>query len=73
MASPQTSPLTSLPPSLEISGPEGSPNQCLNHILSEGLINPSALDTLTQKQFDYIKNLIDKTVKETVTRATTGT
>ena len=71
MVSPQTSLLTSLQLSPELS--EGNPNQCLNHILSEGLINPSALNTLTQKQFDYIKNLIDKTVKETVTRATTGT
>ena len=73
MASPQTSPLTSLQPSPEPSGPEGNPDQRLDHILSEGLVNPSALDTLAQKQFDYIKNLIDKTVKEAVTRATTGT
>ena len=73
MASPQTSPLTSLQPSPELSGLKGNPDQRLNYILSEGLVNPSALNTLTQKQFNYIKNLIDKTVKETVTRATTGT
>ena len=71
MASPQTSPLKSLQPSPELS--KGNPNQCLNHILSEGLVNLSALDTLVQKQFDYIKNLIDKTIKEAVTRAITGT
>ena len=71
MASPQTSPLTSLQPSPKLS--EGNFNQRLNHILSEGLVNPSALDTLTQKQFDYIKNLINKIIKETVTRVTTGT
>ena len=73
MVSPQISPLTSLQPSPEPSGLKGNPDQRLNHILSERLVNPSALDTLTQKQFDYIKNLINKTVKETVTRATTGT
>ena len=70
MASPQISPLISLQPSPELS--EGNPDQCLNHILLEGLVNLSALDTLTQKQFNYIKNLINKTVKETVTRAITG-
>ena len=77
MVFPQISPLTSLQPSPELSGLEGNPDQRLdqrlNHILSERLVNPSALDTLAQKQFDYIKNLINKTVKEAVTRATTGT
>ena len=64
MVSPQIFPLISLQPSLELSGLKSNPDQRLNHILLEGLINLSALDTLAQKWFNYIKNLIDRMVKE---------
>ena len=45
IVSPQTSPLTSLQPSPELSGLEGNPDQRLDHILLEGLVNLFVLDT----------------------------